>query len=98
MTYMPASSKEDLYVSWGADAIGLPVQIAIIPWAADEPEPADADYHDATWDGTTGYARLLIGAETPVELAEGTYVVWTRLTAGTRRPVRRSGLLTVGTP
>lgn len=98
MAYMPASSSEDIYVFWGTAAITLPVQIAVIPRTADEAEPADIDYHDASWDGSTGYAKLHIGASTPIELAEGEYVVWTRITAVGGRPVRRSGLLTVGTP
>jgi hypothetical protein len=96
MAYMAASSKEDIYMGWGAEAVGLDVQIAIIPWQSPENEPADGDYHDATWDGSE--ARLLIGAGTDVVLTPGQYVVWGRLTAGTRRPVRRSGLLTIGTP
>lgn len=96
MAYMAASSKEDIYVAWGVEAVGLPVQIAIIPLASPEAEPEDGDYRDADWDGT--YAKLLIGAGTTVALAPGQYVVWGRLTAGTRRPVRRSGLLTIGTP
>ncbi|MET8334372.1 hypothetical protein [Streptosporangium canum] len=96
MAYMAASSTEDIYISWGSEATGLPVQIAIIPLTSPENEPTDADYHDATRDGTD--ARLLIGAGTDVVLTPGQYVVWGRLTAGTRRPVRRSGLLTIGTP
>ncbi|MEV4179931.1 hypothetical protein AB0J28_00610 [Streptosporangium canum] len=99
MAQMPATSNEDVGVFWGTAADGLPVQIAIIVRTADEDEPVDADYHDAEWDdGNPGWATLHIGAGSPVELAEGEYVIWTRLTAGTRRPVRRSGLLTIGTP
>lgn len=96
MAFMPSTSSEDLYMSWGTDAVGLPVQIAIIPSTQPPTEPEDGDYHDATWDGTTGYAKLLIGAGTDVPLTPGEYVVWGRLTTGSRRPVRRSGLLTVG--
>jgi hypothetical protein len=94
MAYLPASSKEDVFVRWGADAIGQPVQIAIVPVA--QGEPADDDYFAATWAGDE--ATLLIGSGTAVVLAPGEYVVWSRVTVGGRRPVRRSGLLTVGAP
>lgn len=94
MAYMPASSTEDVFVRWGADAVGQPVQIAIVPITAGE--PADADYNAATWSGDE--ATILIGAGTAVVLAPGEYVVWSRVTVSGRRPVRRSGLLTVGTP
>ncbi|WP_188188042.1 hypothetical protein [Nonomuraea sp. SYSU D8015] len=94
MAYMPATSKEDVYVRWGADAVGQPVQIAIVPPSAGE--PGDADYRNATW--VDDEASLLVGAGTDVPLAPGVYVIWSRVTIGSRRPVRRSGLLTVGTP
>lgn len=94
MAYMPATSKEDVYVRWGADAVGQPAQIAIVLPSAGE--PGDADYHDATWVGDE--VSLLVGAGTDVVLAPGVYVIWSRVTIGTRQPVRRSGLLTVGTP
>lgn len=94
MPYMPASSRETIRVPYGPDAVGMPVEIAIV--LEDLGEPADADYKPATWDGVN--AALLIGAGTSLVLAPGEYVVWTRLTAGPERPVRRSGVLTVGTP
>jgi len=97
MASMPASSNEDVYVGWGADAVGQPVEIAIVRRTVPEAEPVDADYKDAEWDGTTGQARLHIGAGSDTPLDAGEYVVWTRLTVGDRRPVRRSGLLVVGT-
>lgn len=98
MAYMPATSNEDLFVHWGADAVGLPVQIAIIPQQTPEVEPADGDYKPATWDGQTGSCMLQLGAGTDIPLEPGEYVVWSRLTVGSRRPVRRSGTLTVGVP
>ena len=94
MAYMPASSKEDVFVRWGADAVGQPVEVAFV--LVDEGEPSDADYVAATWTGDE--ATLAIGAGTAVVLAPGVYVVWSRVTVAGRRPVRRSGLLTVGTP
>lgn len=98
MAYMPATSNEELLVHWGADAVGLPVQIAIIPAQTPEVEPADADYKAASWDGTTGSCMLPVGDGTDMPLQPGEYVVWSRLTVGSRRPVRRSGTLTVGVP
>lgn len=99
MAHMPATSNEDVSVFWGAAvaAAALPVQIAIIPCTSPETEPADADYTAAVWeDGATGYATLQVGDGTALELTPGEYIIWTRVTAGTRRPVRRSGLFTVG--
>lgn len=92
MASMPASSREDLRVPWGAEATAFPVEIAIV--LEDAGEPLDADYHAATWDGVK--AKLLIGKDSPFPLAPGEYVVWTRITTSTEQPVRRSGLLIVG--
>jgi hypothetical protein len=94
MAYMPVSSRETVRVPWGSAATAFPVEIAIV--LATAGEPADADYHAAAWDGDE--AVLLIGADTDVDLAAGEYVVWSRVTTGTQQPVRRSGILTVGTP
>ncbi|MER7500455.1 hypothetical protein AB0L05_27735 [Nonomuraea pusilla] len=96
MAYLPASSRERLRVPYGQaqDVTGYSVEIAIVPEASGE--PGDADYQPAAWDGRD--AVLMVGAGTGVVLAPGEYVVWTRLTAGVERPVRRSGVLTVGTP
>lgn len=94
MAYMPVTSKEKLRVPHDASATVYPVEIAIK--AASLGEPDNGDYHSATWDGTD--AVLLVGAGSDVPLSEGEYVVWTRVTAGDERPVRRSGVLTVGTP
>jgi hypothetical protein len=92
MPYMPASSKEDVFVRWAGDAVGQPAGIAVVPVAAGE--PVDADYKTASWVGDE--ATVLVGAGTAVELTPGVYVIWSRVTIGSRRPVRRSGILTVG--
>ncbi|WP_101791018.1 hypothetical protein [Nonomuraea indica] len=92
MAYMPASSKEALRVPYHQDATAYPVEIAVV--RESEGEPADSDYHPAQWDG--GAATIIIGAGSDVPLTPGSYVVWTRLTTATERPVRRSGTLTVG--
>lgn len=94
MPYMPASSREPVRVPYEVDATAWPVEIAIVPAAAGE--PGDADYRPASWDGME--ATLLIGAGTDLELDVGEYMVWTRFTTPTQRPVRRSGTLTIGPP
>lgn len=94
MPYMPATSKEPLSVHHSADAVVWPVEIAIV--LEDAGEPVDADWKAAAWEGAD--AVLIIGAGSGFVLAPGEYVVWTRLTTATQRPVRRSGTLTVGTP
>ncbi|MFI6793665.1 hypothetical protein ACIBG4_40675 [Nonomuraea sp. NPDC050383] len=94
MAYMPATSREELRVDWNADFSAWPVQLAVVLESAGE--PADSDYRPAAWDGTD--AVLVIGEGSDLELEPGAYVVWTRITTSTQRPVRRSGLLTVGTP
>lgn len=99
MAHMPATSNEDVEVPWGSaisDA-GLQAQIAIIPWESPEQEPADTDYIDAVWMAESpGFAGLHIGPGTDHVYEAGEYVVWSRLIAGTRKPVRRVGLLTIG--
>lgn len=94
MAYMPVTSKEKLRIPHDASATAYPVGIAIV--LAELGEPEDGDYHTAGWDGTD--AVLLVGAGSDVPLAAGEYVVWTRVTTATERPVRRAGTLTVGTP
>lgn len=94
MPYMPASSKEALFVDFDEDLTAFPVQLAVVLDSAGE--PADDDYHPAVWDGQA--AKLLIGAGSELPLVPGEYAVWTRITAGDQQPVRRSGVLTVGTP
>ncbi|MCP2350629.1 hypothetical protein [Nonomuraea roseoviolacea] len=94
MAYMPVTSKEELRVGWGADFSAWPVELAVVLETSGE--PADSEYHDAAWDGTD--AVLVIGQGSSLELAPGQYVVWTRITTSTQRPVRRSGILTVGEP
>jgi len=96
VAHIPATSNEDVRVFWGAPLAGLPAGIAIIPWSSPEQEPDDGDYIAATWEGDTGWASIHIGPGTPHVFEAGEYVVWARLTAGDRKPVRRSGLLTIG--
>lgn len=94
MPYMPVSSLERVRVPWPAGSSAYPVGIAIVLDGAGE--PADGDYHPATWDGDVAVLRIGTGSDVP--LAEGEYAIWTRITTADERPVRRSGVLTVGTP
>ncbi len=96
--YVPATSKEDVPVHWSADMVGRDAEIAIIPRVVPEVEPEDADYHPATWEGTTGTATVKIGPGATLVLAAGEYVVWGRVTDGANKPVHREGILTVGSP
>lgn len=96
MAWMAQSSREEVRVPYGVDATSWPVEIAIVLESAGEPQ--DSDYHAATWDEVTREAVLLVGRATPIELAEGEYVVWTRFTTATQQPVRRASTLTVGNP
>lgn len=94
MPYMPATSREELRVEHTVEAAAWPVELAIVLEELGEPE--DGDWKPATWDGVD--AVLTIGAGSDLPLASGEYVVWSRVTTATQRPVRRSGTLTVGEP
>lgn len=89
---LAASSTEYLSVPVSGDPdddlITLPVEVAVI--SADT-EPAEPNWHFATWDDD-GNARILIGPEGVIELdARLTYTVWVRVTAYPERPVIRAG-------
>lgn len=56
-------------------------------------EPAEADWQTATVDGDN--LTLLVGPGGTVELADGMWAVWVRLTVGPERPVERTGVITV---
>lgn len=98
--YVPATSLQDVPVAWPATKVGKDVEIAISPRTVPETEPLDADYKNATWDGTSGTATIQVGpgaGSGGFVLAAGEYIVWTRLTDdGANKPVRRYGTLTVG--
>lgn len=94
MPYMPATSHEPLYVEFSADLSAAGVELAVV--LESQGEPDDGDYHATTWQGSE--VVLPIGKDSGVPLSPGEYVVWARWTAGDYQPVRRSGVLTVGTP
>jgi hypothetical protein len=90
---IPSISKE--YLSVPVSGTGLagtePVEIAVVP--AGTEEPAEDDWLPAVW--ASGQARILIGPGGDVELADGVYEVWVRVTASPEVPVLKSGLLRI---
>ncbi|MEU9888000.1 hypothetical protein [Sphaerisporangium sp. NPDC051011] len=98
MMWLAATSTEDLAIPCTGDATGLPVQVAFVP-VAERREPASDEYHTAAWAVDDGQDVIVItvGPGSAVVLEAGQYVVWARVTsAAPRKPVRRSGSLTVG--
>lgn len=59
-----------------------------------EPQP-DATWHPATWvvQGSTSYARILVGPEGGVDLDPSDWVVWVKVTTTLEEPVLRAGWL-----
>jgi hypothetical protein len=96
MAVIPASSTEYLHVPVtatpaGTSLTGIPVKIAAV---AHRNNPADDEWHTATWDGTT--VRVLIGPGTSLALDAGDYRVWIHIDPpGAEAVIRRSGILTV---
>lgn len=96
MAVIPASSTEYLHIPVtaspaGTSLAGVPVKIAAV---AHRSNPADGEWHIASWDGPV--ARILIGPDTSLELAAGDYRVWIHIDPpGAEAVVRRSGILTV---
>jgi hypothetical protein len=96
--FLAATSTEDIALPSDGDGVGLPVEVAFVP-VAENREPANGEYHSAAWavDDGEDVIVILVGPDGGVSLEQGEYVVWTRVTAvSPRRPVRRSGPLTVG--
>lgn len=93
---IPASSTEYLHVPVtapsGTDLADIPVRIAVV---AHRTNPADGDWHTASWD--SGAARLLIGPGTASALTAGIdYRVWINIDPpGAESVVRRAGVLSV---
>lgn len=92
---IPASSTEYLHIPvtapTGTDLTGAPVKIAVVAHADD---PADTEWKTAEW--AAGEARLLVGPDSGLELAPGTYRVWIAVDPpGVENIVRRAGTLTL---
>jgi hypothetical protein len=89
---VPSVSREYLHVPVSGATADEPVELAVIDEGAEE--PAEGDWMPAdVWDGTT--AKLLIGPGGTLDLVDGTYRVWVRVTALPEVPVIRSGLLRI---
>jgi hypothetical protein len=89
---IPSVSLEYLHVPVSGATVSQTVELAIID--AGTEEPAETDWHATdAWDGTT--AKLLIGPGGTLELLDGTYRVWVRVTATPEIPVIRGGLLEI---
>ena len=93
MLSIPSTSVQYVHVPiTGTDLDGgEPVAMAVIATTAEE--PATGDWKTANWDA--GSARILIGPGTDLQLADGIYRVWVRVTASPEIPVIRSGLLRI---
>ena len=92
MLVIPSVSLEYLHVPVAGATGAQPVELAVIDSGVEE--PAEDDWMPADeWDGTT--AKLLIGPDGTLELEDGTYRVWVRVTATPEIPVIRSGLLRI---
>lgn len=86
----PTESLEYVVVTLSANSIGLPTEMAIVPY---ETKPTGDDWSPAVRDGRE--AMLLIGLGSDRELLAGTYDVWWRLTANPERPAANSGQILV---
>lgn len=92
MLVVPSVSLEYLHIPVTGATGAQPVELAVIDAGTEEPAAGDWMPADA-WDGTT--AKLLIGPGGTLELTDGTYRVWVRVTASPEVPVIRSGLLRI---
>jgi hypothetical protein len=70
------------------------VQIAFTPVARD---PDSADWLTASWetDGSSYFARVLVGPGGSVQLAAGTFAVWVKVVDDPEVPVLQAGTITI---
>lgn len=88
-----AGSKEMVLITvTGPAGVDLTVYDAELALTAEGTYPAEGDWLDATW--LDGQVALLVDAAV---MTPGVYVARVRLTAGSEKPVMRSGRVTVGT-
>lgn len=94
--YLPVKATNSAGASVDIDA--LTVEAAFVAGLDD---PAEDDWVAATWEAggpdSAGYyqARVLIGTGGDVELAEGAWQAWVRVTDSPEVPVRHVGQLNV---
>lgn len=92
MLVIPSTSREYLHVPVSGATADQPVELAVVDIGAEE--PAEDDWTPAdVWDGTV--AKVLIGPGGTLELEDGTFRVWVRVTADPEIPVIRGGLLRI---
>jgi hypothetical protein len=87
---IPSISREYVYVPVAGAAGTEPVDIAFVGFGA---EPGEPDWQTAEW--SSGSARVLVGPDSDVVLADGLYEVWVRVTAAPELPAVKSGLLRI---
>jgi hypothetical protein len=92
---MSSLSREFLYV-YIEGATGN--EVVEFAFTAPDVKPIDTDWRSAEWeppkaDGAD--AKVLVGPDTPVVLAAGTYRVWVRVTAVDEQPVLSAGLVPI---
>lgn len=88
---IPSLSVEYLHLPvTGDDTTGMPVQVAVV---LEDTEPAPGDWNTATW--VAGAATLLIGPGTVLELADGIYGAWVKITATPEIPVLYCGQIVI---
>jgi hypothetical protein len=86
-----------LNVPPGVEADLLTWQVALVP--DDGGEPASGDWKTGTWEDQWDAVSLLVGPGTPNVYGPDThYMAWLSCTAGSERPVLRSGRVTIGAP
>jgi hypothetical protein len=93
---IPVTSREYMYIPVSPppavpDVTVYPCEAALV--ADDGSEPADGDYHAASWIG--GEVALLVGPGA-VTYLPGDYMAFARLTAGLEQPVMKSGRVRIG--
>lgn len=71
------------------DPTTFPIQVAFVG----DGEPVEADWSPGSWETIGGryYARALVGPGGDVQLVNGRYAMWVRITAAPEKPVIRAG-------
>lgn len=94
---IPMTSREFMYIpieppATVTDVTVFPCEAALVP--DDGSEPADGDYHPASW--IAGEVALLVGPGGGTVYLPGEYMAFARITASQERPVIKSGRVRIG--
>lgn len=90
--------------SLSLEYLRVPVKAAVDPINdlvefafTDGPEPGDADWANGGWEdtGPPYEARILVGPDGDVELDEGLWTTWLRISHDPERPVIMAGLVEI---